>query len=306
MTDNQTNKTLESKNLPGRRGFLALRSNCLLNRSTLSAETLPLAMVAVQRVVRESTEQLGKFLRDECAVVKIDGDTTTYGFEGSQYLKHQRFVRRIQKAELALTLVPRSQLVGLVSQFDAYMGGLIRQIFKARPEILDSSEKQLTLSQLVECGTVDAVRELVVDKEVESVLRESHSDQFNWLENKLKLPLRKDLAIWPAFIELTERRNLFVHTDGIVSRQYLEVCRRNSCQIPPDLEVGDTLPLNREYFASAAETVLEIGIKLGQVLWRKLCPNEIEAADENLVVATYTIIAEGRYRLACPLLDFRD
>jgi hypothetical protein len=64
------------------------------------------------------------------------------------------------------------------------------------------------------------------------------------------------------------------------------------------------LPITREYFASACDCLLEIGVKLGQVLWRKIIPSGIEKADGNLVTITYNLIGEGRYNLARILLDF--
>jgi hypothetical protein len=275
-----------------------------LNQIDALADTLPLASLAIERVKLESHQQLGKFLKEECKVLKTEGSTTTYSFEGGQHLKYQRFARRVQKSQLAQLLVPRGLLVAVVSQFDAYVGGLIRQLFKLKPEIVDSSGRTLTFSQLAEFGSIEAARDYVIDKEIESVLRESHSEQFGWLEGKFNLPLRKDLPAWSLFIEITERRNLFVHTDGVVSRQYLEVCRTHACQVPDDVCVGYQLPLTREYFSTACECLLEIGVKLGQVLWRKIQPNEIETAEKNLIDVTYDLISEGRYQLARVLLDF--
>jgi hypothetical protein len=201
-------------------------------------------------------------------------------------------------------LVPRGLLVALVSQFDAYVGGLIRQLFKLKPEIVDSSANTLTFEQLVEFGSIEIARDYVIDKEIESVLRQSHADQFDWLEKKFNLPLRKDLPAWPVFIEVMERRHLFVHTNGVVSHQYLKVCRKHSCNIPESVGPGTALPLTREYFDAAYECIFEIGVKLGQVLWRKVQPTEIEKADSNLNFLTYGLIAEDRYRLARILLDF--
>jgi hypothetical protein len=275
-----------------------------LNQIDALAKTLPLATIAIQGARSASRQQFTKFLKEECTVVSSDGTKTTYSFEGGQQLRFQRFRRRVHKAELARILVPRGLLVALVSQFDAYVGGLIRQLFKLKPEIVDSSGKTFTFSQLAEFGSIEAAREYVIDKEIESVLRESHADQFGWLESKFNLPLRKDLPAWPVFIEVTERRNLFVHTNGIVSRQYLEVCRKHGCQIPDGVCLGNSLPLTREYFAAAYECLLEIGVKLGQVLWRKIQPSEIEKADMNLIDVTYSLISEGRYQLARVLLDF--
>ena len=276
----------------------------LVNQVDALAETLPLATLAIQQARATSNQQLGKFFVEEGKVVSTEGTKTTYTLDAGQYLKYQRLMRRVQRADLAQMLVPRGLLVALVSQFDAYVGALIRQLFTQRPKLLDASGKTFTFSQLSEFGSIDAAREYVIEKEIESVLRESHVDQFVWLEGKFKLPLRKDLAAWPVFIEVTERRNLFVHTNGVVSRQYLEVCTRHNCQIPAGVQLGRSLPLTREYFAAAYDCVLEIGVKLGQVLWRKILPDELEAADRNLGSVTYNLISEGRYQLARVLLDF--
>jgi hypothetical protein len=136
------------------------------------------------------------------------------------------------------------------------------------------------------------------------LLRESHTDQFTWLEKKFALPLRKELPAWPLFIEVTERRNLFVHTNGHVSGQYLEVCRKHSCKIPYDVCAGMPLSVTREYFAAASECLWEVGVKLGQVLWRKVQPSEIDVADVSLNDMALNLITEGRYQLAQVLLDF--
>lgn len=268
------------------------------------ADTLPLAAIAIQEVSSRSSQQLATFLHEECKIVFQDGTKKSYSLEPGQQIKFQRFMRRVHKADLAKELVPRGLLVAIVSQFDACVGGLIRQLFKLRPELLETSDRNLTYSQLLEFGSIDAAREYVIEKEIESVLRESHTDQFIWLEKKFVLPLRKELPAWPLFIEVMERRNLFVHTNGYVSRQYLEVCRKHGCKIPGDVCAGMPLSLTREYFAAASECLWEIGVKLGQVLWRKVQPSEIDVADVNLNEMALSLITEGRYQLARVLLDF--
>ena len=275
-----------------------------INQIDALAETLPLATLAIQGVRTASRQELTKFLNEECEVISTDGAKKSYRFGGGQALKFARLIRRVEKAQQAQLLVPRGLFVALVSQFDAFVGGLIRQLFKLKPELVNSSGRNLTFSQLAEFGSIEAAREFVIDKEIESVLRDSHADQFDWLEGKFNLPLRKDLPAWPSFIEATERRNLFVHTNGVVSRQYLEVCRKHACQLPENICLGQSLRLTREYLNAAYECFLEIGVKLGQVLLRKIQPDEIKKADMNLVSVTYNLIAEERYQLARILLDF--
>jgi len=269
------------------------------------AETLPLSMSAIQGAHDASREHLLKFLNEECKAIRQDDEKqTTYTIKPGQQLHFRRLEGRVHKTTLAKTLVPRGFLVSLISQFDAFLGSLIRQLFKIKPEILNSSANTLTFSQLSEFGSIEDAREYVIDKEVESVLRKNHSEQFDWLENKFGMPLRSGLTAWPEFIEVTERRNLFVHTNGVVSHQYLEVCKRHSCAIDPALCSGMTLSATRDYFESAHECIFEVGVKLSQVLWRKSAPDDLQRADASLVKVCYELLADGRNRLARILLDF--
>ncbi|MCX6233646.1 MAG: hypothetical protein NT175_02835 [Bacteroidetes bacterium] len=207
-------------------------------------------------------------------------------------------------SRLAYKVIPRSLFVCLISQFDASFNKLIKKIFELYPEKLSSSEKALTYSQIIDFKTLDQVKEYVVEKEIESVLRENHSYHFEWLEKKLGMPLRKDLTVWPSFIELTERRNLFVHNDGLVSNQYITTCRKHSIKLDKNIKVGQTLPLSPDYFQSAYECLYELAVKLTHVIWRKLLPDELENADEALNDICYDLIQEENYKLADILLFF--
>ncbi len=268
------------------------------------ADTLPEAIGVIQKVNLSSMRDFADFLANECTAKPGDGGKTEYRMNVGKYLKYRRLQGRFQKAQLAQQIVPRTFLVSLVSQFDAFLGRLIKQLFNLKPEALDVAEGTLTFSQLVEFGSIENAKDYVVEKEIESVLRRSHAEQFDWLENKFGLKLRVNLHAWPVFIELTERRNLFVHSNGLVSRQYLNVCKRHGSALEPDARLGKSLGVTREYFETAHECLFEIGVKLAQVLWRKLTPDDLDGADQNLLGVGYELLDEARYRLARCLLDF--
>jgi len=161
----------------------------------------------------------------------------------------------------------------------------------------------LSFSELVAFDSIEAARGHIVEKEVESVLRESHSEQFDWLEEKFKITLRKGLSIWPRFIEVTERRNLFVHTGGQVSGQYLKVCQIHKFDCG-ETSKGGQLGVSSEYFEQAYEIIFEVGVKLAHVLWRKLKPDEVKSADQNLLEISYQLLCQEKYQLAKAILDF--
>ncbi len=155
----------------------------------------------------------------------------------------------------------------------------------------------------MEIGSVEAARERIIEKEVETVIRDSHVQQIEWLEKKLSMPLRKDLKIWPQFVEICERRNLISHIDGVVSSQYLAVCKEHGVSTN-GAAVGSRLEITAEYYRKAVSVILEFGTKLAQVIWRKLVPDQIEQADRELNELSYRLITKRRYREAIVLLRF--
>lgn len=211
---------------------------------------------------------------------------------------------KVETTALAYRLLPLNFVVSFVSQFDAYFGRLIRTIFEVKPELLNSTEKSIQLSSLLEFKDINEAKDFLIEKEVESVLRESHLKQFKWLEGKLSIPLRKDLPSFSDFIEVTERRNLFVHCNGVVSRQYMNTCRENSVKDLDKIKIGQKLNADPGYYQKCYSVLFEIGVKLGQVIWRKLNPSELEDADIHLNNVSYQLLEKGHFRLALNLLTF--
>jgi hypothetical protein len=265
--------------------------------------SLPALMFLLQEIAKRVKKDLDEFERINCNI-KLEEAKKTVEVTPEHYKRWSKLDDRNERYDMARVLVPRSLFVSLVSQYDAFLGRLLRAVFILRPEVLNSSERTFTFTQLQTFASIDDAREFLIDKEVETVLRSSHADQFKWMEQRFDLPLTKGLAVWPLFIELTERRNLFVHTDGVVSRQYITVCQQHGYSPPSDIREGAYLQVPQKYFETAYETVYEIGVKLAHVLWRKLLPDQRPLADENLGKVTYDLIEGERYRLACSLLDF--
>ena len=135
------------------------------------------------------------------------------------------------------------------------------------------------------------------------MLRTSHHDQFDWMEHNFSVKLRENLSIWPKFIELCERRNLLTHTGGVVSKQYIDICRKHKCDTVETC-IGAKLSVDSEYFSTAVRTIYEIGVKLCYVLWHKFEPALHEVADRRLNELGYDLIYRRAYNIAEPVLRF--
>ncbi len=267
-------------------------------------EVMPIQMGVAAIVAQDSAKKHKSFLNEKAEKIEEDDETTTYKLDFKDVKNSSRLGLRSDRSKTVLELIPRNFHVSYVSEFDSYLGRLLTKILTFKPEIIDSKDKNISLSDLVQLGSVEAAREKIISKEVETVLRSSHSEQFSWMEKNFSTILTKGLKSWPNYIELTERRNLFVHCDGVVSEQYLKVCNKHGFSLDKDLVAGQRLQADEKYLRKSYEILYEIGLKLVQVLWRKLTPNEIEKAEKSLSHFIYELLIEENYTLAKNLLDF--
>jgi hypothetical protein len=265
--------------------------------------SLSLAMHVIQLSHRRADKSYNDFIEKHCKEENKDGESYIL-VPIEQDHRFTVLKKRVRRTATSFSVVPRSFLVSLVSSYDAFLGKLVGVLFRTKPEMLKSSDRTMTYSQLSEFSSIVEAREHLLDKEVETLLRKSHGEQFDWLENKFSIKLRVDLPVWPAFIEVTERRNLFVHADGIVSNQYLKLCKDLGYPIAEKVDVGSVLGVSPAYFQSAYEAIFEVAVKLGQVLWRKIKPDDLEDADIKLSDICYDLLEEKKYKLAQKLLDF--
>ncbi|HYT46251.1 MAG TPA: hypothetical protein VEP90_28235, partial [Methylomirabilota bacterium] len=268
------------------------------------ADTLPRTAFAIGLAQYGVLKEFMAFVEKHTDLQGLADDKIVLQIPHDSFGKFQKLYQGIEKSVYSSKLVLRSFIISLISQYDAFLGRLVRALFLIQPDSLNISERNITFAQLQTFESVEDAREYIIEKEIETVLRKSHFEQFDWLEKKFDIKLHEGLNIWQTFIEVTERRNLFVHNSGIVTGQYLNVCKMHNVELDEDIHIGVELEATPDYFKKAYECIFEIGVKLAQVLWRKVEPADRERADKNLNNICYELLVEERFRLACILLDF--
>lgn len=266
--------------------------------------TMPIMMKVISDTNQKSIADFNNFLTEKGIKKEEREGKTAYLVDPEELTEFRKLEKEKKSAELAGTFIPSTFIVALVSQYDAYIGRLIRVIYHIKPELLSASERKMSFTELSTFQTIDDAKEFIIEKDIETVLRKSHSEQIKWFENKLDIPLTKDLEVWPDFIEVTERRNLFVHTDGVISRQYLNVCKAHGVRLSENIETCTRLPVSLSYFIKACDCIFEMGVKLAHVFWRKLNPDDLENADKNLNELCHNLIIWGNNSLAITMLYF--
>lgn len=267
--------------------------------------SLPNVMAIMEREINALGKSLSEFI-DEHAKPTFDDQSgvtqvTLSGPLVSKFLKRQRLHSRGLKA---YDLIHRSYLISLISQYDAFLGCLLREVYHERPERLKDSEKQFSFKDLAEFGSIEEARDRLIEREVDDVIRKSHEDQLDWISRELRLEAKQFVAEVPLFVEVAQRRHLFVHTDGVVSRQYLNKCKTAGVTIDDGIESGKQLEVSKDYLEKAFEIVYSVGVKLGFAIWLNSRKEDYVQADRCANHLAYELIANERYRLAIVLLEY--
>lgn len=195
----------------------------------------------------------------------------------------RKTIREIERHNRSspVTTLEKSLFISLFSVFDKFVGDLVGVLYSKNPELYKNINKEISLSEALKYESMSELRQVFLDKEIESIRRKSYIEQFKDLESKFSIKLTK-FEEWPYFIERSQRRNLFTHCDGIVSKQYLDICREAGCKMKDNLAVGDQLEIGAKYLFQSCMLVAQVGVMLGQTLWRKTLESDLEKADSHL------------------------
>ena len=175
-----------------------------------------------------------------------------------------------------------SLFLGLFSVYDNFTGDLLTAIYLKKPELFNKFNRTILLSEILQHDSFDELKSSVLQQEIEDFRRKSYVDQFDELERNFDIKL-KAFDKWSEFVECGQRRNLLTHCGGIISKQYLKVCNKEKVSFSSEPKLGDKLVIGPKYFILSCELLMEVGFKLGQTLWRKIFPTELEEIDSHLI-----------------------
>lgn len=218
----------------------------------------------------------------------------------SRSFKH--LMDKLNSCQLSKKIVLQSFFVSFFCHYDSFLGMILSSMFSIKPETINSCERTISFKELSEFDCINDARCHIENKEIESILRNSHYEQLICLEKKFSITLTSDKELIKKFVELSERRNLFVHCNGVVSDQYLSICKKHDCDA--GFLKGQQVDITQKYFFEAYECLYELTVKLTQVLWRKFYSQDIGKADDALIEISYDLIENNKLRLAVNILEF--
>lgn len=133
-------------------------------------------------------------------------------------------------------------LVMLITKFEEFVSDFIRFLYEKFPEKY-LNNKTVTFLEVSEM-CVNDVKQRIIDREVDSIMRKSFSEWFKLFEDhKIKFDICKDE--YAILSEIYARRNIVVHNSGIVNESYLNLAEK------PTAKLGEYLIVDNEYLKNA-------------------------------------------------------
>lgn len=200
-------------------------------------------------------------------------------------------------------VIIKSLFLNMFSELDAFIGELIEISIIRKPELLNLSARQYDANEVLKYDTIEEFRHNLIQDEIDSIRRESYIEQFNRLESLFSIKTLKAFDNWAEFVETTQRRNIVMHCNSIVSKQYKSICEENGCY-NQEHSIGKRIAIDKEYAIKATNVIEEIAMKLIHVIWRKLFINELKFSDEDLTSYVYELLVSRNWNLAYTMSKF--
>lgn len=236
-----------------------------------------------------------------------DDGKTIFKAEGvHQATKMLTTIREMQN--LGGTRIPetlqRSLFTQIFSEFDAFIGALLKVIYTNKLDLLKGIAREITFTDLLNYDDLNAIKLDMLEKEIDSFRRDSYIEQFSTLEKKFKISTLKSFKEWGEFVELSQRRNILVHNGGRVSEQYLSICDKENYIFENRPEIGTLLMPSPTYFRRATLVISKVAFMLTHTLWRKLFSEDTQLAHSAANNTLYELLKDKRWNTGFEIAQF--
>jgi hypothetical protein len=202
------------------------------------------------------------------------------------------------------TMFREHSVVLLVSSLNEFIANALRIAFKASPDRLKGDARSLSYPDLLMANSIQEVFTRFAEKEIDLLLRRPQDQIISYLDENFKVGIKEHFPDYPSFVEVCERRNLFMHSGGIVTAHYLANSTIFNWPNDPAASLGAHLAVSNEYHANAAALVIDIGMRIGQGVARRVFPNELAAADEHLINFGLDLLQSEEWNLAKRVFEY--
>jgi hypothetical protein len=128
-------------------------------------------------------------------------------------------------------------LVYLIVAFETFLKEILIATFEKKTDILASSQKSLTLAELLNCDDIESAKQKLFSEVASEVISRPIGKTVEYFKQNLGIDI-SDYVDWERFFERFSRRNALVHSEGIADKSYKRETRYSGKKI--NLNVSDS------------------------------------------------------------------
>jgi hypothetical protein len=123
---------------------------------------------------------------------KLNDSTDLYCFRMMMLPNFKHMIDDCIGRKNGLANLPAAMLLSLVATFDSYLSEIVKFFLLAHPERYTGSDREISLKKVFAMSKLEDVIESIVDDDIRSLMRGSHTDQVIFVENNFSVQIRKD------------------------------------------------------------------------------------------------------------------
>jgi hypothetical protein len=209
-------------------------------------------------------------------------------------------MRQVSKYVKNRSLLYRSSLNTLTSTAEWFLSQVFTSHFRKYPGSAAIADRTLTFERIKSFNSIEEAGTFLLQQRTDELMRGSFDDWLGFLKKTLKLPMNYLLDEKDAVIEIFQRRNVFVHNNGVVNHQYLTVV---APEYRSDAAINKPLSISPEYLFRAIDLIEAYFVLIGAELWKKVEPAD-EVRGELLNHIAYESLKAERWSVAQKLSLF--
>jgi hypothetical protein len=163
-------------------------------------------------------------------------------------------------------LLLRMALIYRVAVFDAFLTDIQLCVLTQIPGLLKNNDQKLTYTEIVEATMQNRLTEVMAEKVVRGIGRNSIAEQLTKLSRRLQAGFQIAPQDEETLTELIARRNLFTHANGIVDDTYRSLVPNTP------FTNGTQLDVTYKYWSDSHQLLQAVCNQLLQAIFGKHCP----------------------------------
>ncbi|SME96981.1 hypothetical protein [Paenibacillus barengoltzii] len=199
-----------------------------------------------------------------------------------------------------INILYQSSVINLIIFFELLIANLIKIRIINHPESANIEQKSLTLAEIQSLGSLENAKMFLIEHEIEAIMRKSYTDWLEYFSRVVKCKFEYLSSVQDSIIEIFQRRNIFVHNDGIVNNIYLSKISNKYKNL---YKVGDPIITDREYVENSINVIEFSGILIGLEVWQKM-ERESEDRQDFILEVAFNYMVMQKWELALEMYLF--